>query len=313
MRKLNVTSGNFDALAFNVTSAIVTFQGLNYSADLVYQNHVLYVPIVGGISVSQGQTSAAVIDVSPTVLLLGNQTNPTFAFLPAATAYTVPAQSISTLHLKIGNRDNIQNASWWVTIQSQSRFEITGVTLMPTSLSFNVTNTGDVPVMLRIADIASRTSVSGGKVPLSNFASLLMISEVFVLERNSTVLPITMVGNGVVENMIDTAGYVIPVGHSETFTYSGNMTLGGAIASIYKHAPTQQIVSGQTYVLSLTGNGLVAQAAVVAEILNIDRDFTLHIVSGLRVLLSGTQKIVEKTRLYLGESLLSERYVRGRR
>ncbi|HYB03409.1 MAG TPA: DUF4382 domain-containing protein, partial [Nitrososphaerales archaeon] len=33
----NVTSGNFNALAFNVTSAIVTFNGLNYTADLVYQ------------------------------------------------------------------------------------------------------------------------------------------------------------------------------------------------------------------------------------------------------------------------------------
>ncbi len=260
----NVSSGNFNALAFNVTSAVVTFQGRNYTADLVYQEHTLIVPIVGGINVIQGQTSAAVIDVSPTVLLLGNVTDPTFAFIPTATAYTVPAQSVGTLHLKVGNKDNIQNASWWVSIRTESKFEITGVSLTPKSLSFNITNTGNSPVMLRIADLASTTSVSGGNIPLSNFESLLMISEVFVLEHNSTIVPITVVGNGIVESLIDSAGYVVPVGHSETFTYSGNITIGVAITSIYKHAPTQQIIPGQRYILSITGNGQVAQAAVVA-------------------------------------------------
>jgi len=261
----NVTSGNFNALTFNVTSAIVTFQGVNYTADLVYQNHVLYVPIVGGINITQGQTSAAVIDVSPTVLLLGNLTSPTFAFLPAATAYTIPAQSVSTLHLQAGDRDDIQNASWWISIQKASKFEITGVYLTPTSLSFNVSNTGDAPVMLRIADLASRTSVSGGKVPLSNFASLLTISEVFVLERNSTVVPITMVGNGIVESLIDSAGYLLPVGKTVTFTYSGNITLGVAVSSVLHPPPIQAITATQTYILSLTGNGQIAEAAVMAK------------------------------------------------
>ncbi len=261
----NVTSGNFNALAFNVTSAMVTFNGINYTADLVYQQHELYVPIVGGINVTQGLTSAAVIDVSPTVLLLGNTTNPTFAFLPAATAYTIPAQSVSTLHLQTGERDNIQNDSWWVNILKNSRFEITGVTLTPTSLSFNVSNTGDAPVMLRIADLVSRTSISGGKIPLSNFPSLLAISEVFVLEHNSSVIPITMVGNGIVENLIDSAGFILPVGATETFTFSGNLTLGGAMASIIHPSHVQYIIAGSTYVLSLTGNGQIAQAAVLAK------------------------------------------------
>jgi hypothetical protein len=260
----NITSGNFNALAFNVTSAEVTFQGQNYTADLVYEEHMLYVPIVGGINITAGQTSAAVIDVSPTVLLLGNETDPTFAFLPAATAYTIPAQSISTLHLKVGSKDNIKNAPWWVAIQEASKYEITGVTLNSTGLSFNVTNTGDAPVVLRIADLASRTSVSGGKVSFANFASLLTVSEVFVLERNSSVIPITTVGNGVVENMIDSAGFLLPVGHSQTFTYSGNITLGVAMSSLYNRTVTQSITAGQMYVLSITGNGLVAQAPVVA-------------------------------------------------
>ena len=53
----NISSGNFNGLRFNVTSAVVTFQGTNYTADLVYQDHTLYVWIPGGIIVSDGQTT----------------------------------------------------------------------------------------------------------------------------------------------------------------------------------------------------------------------------------------------------------------
>jgi hypothetical protein len=259
----NVSTGTFNAMAFNVTSAIVTFQGANYTADLVYQNHVLFVPIVGGINITEGLTSAAVIDVSPTILLLGNLTNPTFAFLPAATAYTIPAQSVPSLHLQAGDRDDIQNASWWMSIEKSSKFEISGVSLTPTLLSFNVTNTGDAPVMLRLADLASRTSIAGGKVPLSNFPSLLAITEVFVLERNGTAAQINMVGNGIVENLIDAAGFVLPAGQTRTFTYSGNLSLGVAMASA--NHPIQPITAQQTYLLTVSGSGLIAQAVVMAK------------------------------------------------
>lgn len=261
----NITSGDFNALAFNVTSALVTFQGQNYTADLVYQEHTLFVPIQGGINVTNGQSAAAVIDVSPTVLLLGNLTDPTFAFIPAATGYTIPAQSVSTLQLKVGERDNITNASWWVTIVKQSKFQITGVSLTPTSLSFNVTNVGNYPVDLKIADVFSRTSVSGGNIPLSDFSQLLMQSEVFVLQRNGTMAAVTVVGNGAVEHLIDSAGYILPVGRSVTFTYSGNVTIGVAITSISKHASTQAVEPGGLYVLSVSGSGMVAQTAVSAS------------------------------------------------
>lgn len=260
----NITSGDFNALEFNVTSATVTFQGSNYTADLVYQRHTLYVPIIGGINVTGGQPAAAVIDVSPTVLLLGNVTSPTFAFIPSATAYTIPAQSVSLLHLQVGNRDNIQNASWWVSIEKLSKFEITNVSLTPSSLSFSVVNAGNYPVMLRLVDIASTTSPSGGNVPFTNFDALLMQTEVFVLERNSSMIPITEVGNGIVENMVNSAGFLLPVGRSMTFTYSGNITLGVAFTPVLKQPVTYSIVQGQGYVLSVTGNGLVAQTRVTA-------------------------------------------------
>jgi hypothetical protein len=102
-------------------------------------------------------------------------------------------------------------------------------------------------------------------VPISNFPSLLTISEVFVLERNSSLVPITVVGNGVVENLIDSAGFLLPMGASHAFTFSGNITLGAAMASMNHVVATQSIAAGSTYILSLTGNGQLAQAAVLAK------------------------------------------------
>src|SRR5579864_8651035 len=37
----NISSGVFNALRFNVTSAVVSFQGKNFTADLIYQEHTL--------------------------------------------------------------------------------------------------------------------------------------------------------------------------------------------------------------------------------------------------------------------------------
>ena len=138
----NITSGRFNGLRFNVTSAVVTFNGENYTADLVYQEHTLYVWIPGGIVVTNGQTSGAMIDLSPTVLLLGNTTDPTFAFIPAATGYTLPANSIPN-HPYVGYRSGWGNGNggqppiWWMT-----RFQLSSASLTPNSLSVTVDNTG---------------------------------------------------------------------------------------------------------------------------------------------------------------------------
>ncbi len=263
----NITSGNFNALAFNITSAVVTFQGVNYSADLVYQDHELFVPIVGGIDITDGQTSAAVIDLTPTVLLLGNVSDPVFAFIPSARAYTIPAQSVSTLHLQVGDRDKIQNASWWVKILHGSKFGITGITLTSSSLSFTISNSGNSALVFRIADLSSTMSPAGGNIPISNLASTLSISEVFVIEHNSTLVPITVVGNGVADKLIDSSGYLLPIGNLTSFSYSGSITLGAAQVqtTTFRHMPVQEIVPGQKYVLTLIGNGLVAQAIVTAS------------------------------------------------
>src|SRR5579872_569457 len=139
----DLSAGNFNALAFNVTAVTVTYQSQNYTADLASKNHGLFLPISGGVTVSGGKTAAAVIDFTPTVLLVGNQSSPEFTFVPSARAYTVPSQSVSTLHLNVGDKDDIHAASWWIQILRGSKFEVTQVTLSSTLVSIGIKNSGN--------------------------------------------------------------------------------------------------------------------------------------------------------------------------
>jgi hypothetical protein len=262
----NISAGKFNAIAFNVTSVIVTYQSQNFTADLTSKTNLVFLPIDGGVTVLSGKTSAALIDFTPTVLLLGNQTDPQFAFVPGARAYSVPSQSVSTLHLVVGDKDNIEGATWWIQILHGSKFKITQIVLTPSKISIGITNSGNSTLFLRLADLSSAVYATGATTEVSNLASILSISEVFAIESNATLSPVVELGNGAADAVIDTGGYVIPVGASVTFSFNGNISLGIAQnpTALRPHPAIQLIVPGRTYVLTLIGNGIVAEARVTA-------------------------------------------------
>lgn len=255
----NITSGKFNGLRFNVTSAVVTYQGTNYTADLVYQDQTLYVWIPGGIIVNNGQASGAMIDISPTVLLLGNTTNPTFAFIPAATGYTLPANSIPN-HPRVGDRNDWRNnpAIWQMT-----RFQLTAANLSPNSLNVTVDNTGNATIIFHIVAITATSTPSGGWVPASSLGAISKISEFFVVAPNGTLFPLTAsTYHGVVQTLA-LAGFALAPGDSATFAYDGQVTIG-ALALLQGSTPTHAVVAGQKYIVTVTGGGQHAQTAVIA-------------------------------------------------
>jgi hypothetical protein len=257
----NISSGIFNALRFNITNALVTFQGQNYTADLVYQEHTLFVSIPGGIRISNGQSSGAVIDMTPTVLLLGNTTNPTFAFMPDAKGYTLAANSIS-VHPHKGDRDDYQG-KMSDQIHEWSHFQITALSLTPSSISITVQNTGAATVNFRLLALASTTSASGGWVPTSSFGSMSKISEFFVVIPNGSLVNLTAATNKGMIQTLALAGYTLAPNASATFTYNGQITIG-ALAWLQGRTPTQNINAGQRYVMTILGSGSYAQTAVTA-------------------------------------------------
>jgi hypothetical protein len=254
----NIQTGLFDALAFNITSATVHFLGQNYSAYLVYEDHTLVVPIVGGITVVNGVTSAAVIDLTPTVLLLGDPTSPAFAFIPAARGYTIPAQSIPQTSLHVGQTGSVDNQSWYQN--KQPRFEITQVVLTPTSLSITVANTGNVSLDFTLAAVTSLTSLGGGLRP--TLPSVATISEFFVIYPNTSMVALTTNNHSDITKTISGGGYTLPVSASVTFTYTSPIKIG--IVPGAASEAIQSVNPGYKYVISITSSDKLAQTEVQA-------------------------------------------------
>ena len=255
----NVQSGVFNAIGFNITSVTVTFDSKNYSAFLVYQEHTLIVPIDGGISISNGQSSVALIDLTPTVLLLGDPSNPNFAFVPEAHGYAVPANSIpSGVSQHVGQMTFLGNQSWF--LRTQPKFNITGVTLTPSGVSITVTNTGSVSLDFTLAAV---TSLSMLRTHITALPQLATISEFFTVYPNSSMVPIRSVDNATLAQMLSGAGYRLPPYASVTLKYTGTLTIGLVQGRIIQ--PTQQIVPGDKYLISITSSGKLAQTIVSAS------------------------------------------------
>ncbi len=273
----NIPSGTYNALRFNITSAQVTYNGANYTALFVEDTTgatSLTVPIIGGLSIQSGGSAAAVIDLTPTVLMLGNSTNPTFAFIGAAKAYSMPAQSISHGDFRVGHRDDLRSAGWWEEIQHSSHFQISAASLSGNSLSVTVQNTGNTSLVFRMVGVTSTTSQSGGDGRwMSSDASIAATSAFFVVEQNQSLVFINGTSRFGMLRTVAAGGYLVAPNSSATFTYSGPISIGVLAhfqfgqdhGDLQVSQNAQSIVSGQRYVVTVQASGLLAQTAVVAS------------------------------------------------
>ncbi len=271
----SVPAGTYDALRFNITAAIVTYASQNYTAHVAISNATgsqLTVLIVGGIQVTSGQNSAAIIDMTPTVILAGNSTNPQFVFVNAARAYTIPADSISRAWILKEHQVNLTTQSWWGKIMDSAHYQLTTASLSPNSLSITVDNTGNVSIVFRLAAVTATQSQKGGNIGSA------AISEYFAVKPNATLVPITATSKLQIAWVLAAGGYSVPPGSTATFTYSGQIITGSLAiqsqaSSSKSHTSTTQViqntpepvVAGQGYVITIRGDGSPAQTEVIAS------------------------------------------------
>ena len=171
-----------------------------------------------------GQISGAIIEMTPTVFLLGNATNPTFAFLPAAKGYVLPSFGL-TPNPHQGDRNNY-SASLKNLIRDLTHFQLDSTVLNASSLSVTVQNTGSNKIDFQIISLTSTSTIAGGWVPSSSFDSVSKVSEFFVILANGSLLPLTANGNKLLIHDLTIAGYSVAPHQSATFTYSGPVTMG---------------------------------------------------------------------------------------
>ena len=150
-----VVTGVFNLIAFNITSAAVTINGANQTA-YVPANRI-NVPIVGGVSVSKGNSSGVLVDLSPEVVPYQNGTSISYVLVPAAKSLPIPSNVWNiSLENKGATIAQIQNQSW--VQESPGKVVVTGIKITPNLFSMTVQNTGKTNAIFSSIGIGAVTT-----------------------------------------------------------------------------------------------------------------------------------------------------------
>ena len=255
----NISDGSYDALRVNLTAPVVTYEGQNFSANLISHADYLSIPIQGGITISGGQVSGALVEMTPTLLSVGNATNPSFAFFPAAKGHVLPSLGISS-HPRPGNRSDYSGSLKSIT-RDLTHFQVNSAILNTSLLNLTVQNTGSDRIDFKIIAVSSVSAVGGGWVPTSSLGSVGKNSEYFGILANGTLLPLTTNSNRVLLHDLTLAGYSLAPHQSATFTYTGPITMG-ALKLLQDNAPGTQLSFGQSCTVPILGSPKYVQAPV---------------------------------------------------
>ncbi len=145
-----IETGIYNAVRFNITSALATYNGKNYTAFV--RTAMLTVPIVGGIEVNSSKTAVTLVDLQPTVINIGSKSTPEFIISAVATAYTVPPTAYRVP--PVGRRINLANVEWWNRLMEKipRQIQIKSASLSQNSISVVVNNTGFENLTLQLSD-----------------------------------------------------------------------------------------------------------------------------------------------------------------
>jgi hypothetical protein len=241
----NVPAGAFDAVRFSIVSTSVSYEGSNYTA--LYPGGTVTISLTSSVEVASGRSAALIIDFTPTVLSSGSAQSPQFNMSASATAYAVPAGSVAPT--PTGAMTNISAASWWATLQRGYSAKIVSSTLTPNSFSVTVENTGANSISVSSFEITAFAGSGGAQMGLPSGA----MSATFVANPD---------GSLSAQGPAAAGSYVLLLpGASQTFTYSGSdivltRSYGGGSANV---------VAGNSYTLSLWGQGIYAEYSVTAQ------------------------------------------------
>ncbi len=241
----NIPAFSYDKIAFNVTSAIVTFDGANYTATV--SGGKLVITFVGDVDVGPAKASAAIVDIQPTVLNLGTMNSPDFTVTMGAKAFPVPSSEVTESMSELGSDYPLTGSGWFQSlIKSHADVAVvSGLSLSGGSFSFKANNNGSDPVVIKmivLVPVAHGQRYEG--VPQSVAGSI-----VFRVEQNgSLVLLGSSYGrgeDGEYHFALEGTGYQLAPGGSFTFTFTGTIPGVTSGSSYYVIVLGSHLLSGQ--------------------------------------------------------------------
>jgi hypothetical protein len=267
----HLPDGKYNMLRFNVSSAVVTYNGKNFTAFVVHS--VLYVPFKSPVEVTNSKVTAAIIDIHPNVLNIRSHSNPEFVIKTQANGFLVPSTEVTDQTEREGHRETLAGKSWWIQIQQNSTATLYITTASLTGISFNATakNVGTEMTTLRLVIVTPLASLVATDSESEHRSPLLMGSLVFAVKSDGTLTPLSTLvhktegetdDRPTVASAIfqEKGGYNLTGGASIQLAYKGLMTTGyGDVV-----AASFSIVAGQQYLITVVGEQSLASYVVVA-------------------------------------------------
>ena len=250
----SIPSLTYNVVSFNITKVQVTYLGKNYSATV--GSGKLVVPIVGGVKVDSSGPSAALIDIQPVVLNVGNQTAPDFTIATGARALMVPKGEVSDSTKVVGNNMSLEGRSWFQSFRENHTEGLTlsDLNLTANTLSFSADNHGSEPVSIRMLMLTPSGSDSADGVGMDMGSGSMANSIVFVVQSDGS-LKLINGTPGQIGSSLEGSGFSLAGGQTHHFTYSGQIT-----SLLGRHG----VVTGTKYSLVLMGFGALGVQTVIA-------------------------------------------------
>lgn len=234
----------YDLMKFNISGVSIGYLGNNYTAEVTAGS--LTVPILGGLVVNSSNLAAALVDLQPTVLNLGNQSRPDFTIAAGAKALQVPSGQMNDSVEQVGHTTSLEGHSWFQSFNSvhADDLSITGVSLTPNSVSFSATNYGSDPIAISMIVVTQGAEGNGEGSALGAVVN----SAVFTVQPDGS-LRLFNGPPGQVGLLLAGPGFSLAPGQGQTFSFSGAITtlLGG-----------KGITAGGTYSVVVIGYGALA-------------------------------------------------------
>jgi hypothetical protein len=235
---------NYDQIAFEISSAEVEFHGVNYSATVNGGRLVATMP--GGLAINPSKTSVVLLDIQPTVLNLGDRPSPRFVIAAGVKALPVPQSEVVPSMTVLQNKIPLAGHSWSQPLVAahSGNVTISEVFLTSNAFSFEATNHGSEPFVLRMVVVAPTSQVATAAAATGALAD----SFVFAVDSNGTlqIVHTDVLGTETVQSVLESAGYTLAPGASVHFSYSGTVTTVRPGTSIARGTSCYVFVVGQT-------------------------------------------------------------------
>jgi hypothetical protein len=266
----SIPAGSYDQVRLELTSALVTYNGVNYTA--IVQGGHLTIKIAGGIPVSATQPAATLIDAQPIVMNVGSASSPQFILWAEARAFPVPSAQMTETMGTEGNRFSLKGLDWWGNDEAMANatLAVSGMSLSASSLGLTVADEGTTGTWLKLV-VVSEVNPAMGIMREDSVPSAMTGSAVFVVLDNGTLAqfkPLLHVSMPMMSgesqtsvlDVLQSAGYNLTAGSSVHLSYSGSIELSFGIFD-----QPSGISSGTSYWVTVIGDNTISSTQVTAS------------------------------------------------